>query len=128
MTSVEFDMRELREYATTLGKAGETISRESRDVVKRGAQNIKNAMQRDLGRSRWFDSMQRAVNYDMRGNAFYAEAEVGVDKGGFGDLANIAYFGTSKGGGTVPDPLGALLDEIPRFEKALGDLAEKNLS
>ena len=49
--------------------------------------------------------------------------EVGPRKGKPGSIANIAYFGGANGGGgTVPDPRGALEAEAPRFEKALTDL------
>jgi hypothetical protein len=65
------------------------------------------------------------VNYDLETDGGELVAEIGPDKDLSGNLANIAYFGTWKGGGTVPDPVGALEAEAPNFEKALGDLVEE---
>jgi hypothetical protein len=52
------------------------------------------------------------------------EAEIGPHSGPGqpGAIANVGYFGTSRGGGTVPDPQGALDAEAPRLESAIGDL------
>ena len=56
------------------------------------------------------------------------EAEIGPETGGAGSLAGFAYFGgVNGGGGTVPDPQGALDAEAPNVEKHLGALVAKAL-
>ena len=55
-------------------------------------------------------------------------AEIGPKKGSPGSLANIAYFGASRGGGgQVPDPEGALLAELPVLEKYLAEILAEGL-
>lgn len=127
MSGPIFDMGEVRAFAVDLGEAARVTQREAASIVKRGAQNIKNQMVSEARQSRHFGQIASAVHYDITESGGAIEAEIGYDKGSPGSLANIAVFGTSRGGGTVPDPLGALLDEVPRFEKAVADLAEKNL-
>lgn len=128
-----FDMGEVRAFAGHLAEAGAATQRETRAVVKHGANNIKEQLREEASRSRHFWRMADTINYDIR--------ESGADGGGSVEaeigpnphwrrarIENIAYFGSSRrGGGTVPDPLGALLDEIPRFEQAVADLAERHL-
>lgn len=91
-------------------------------VVAKGAQNIKRQLQAEADGSRHF-RISRHISYDVKARLGGAEAEVGPEKVGAGNLANIAYFGTSRGGGaSLPDPAGALNDEIPGFEAALAAL------
>lgn len=125
-------MSEVRAFAQHLSAAGVATKRETRAVVERGANNIKRQLREEMGRSRHFGKIADAINYDVRevggfGGGF-VEAEIGPGlHRRVARLENIAYFGTSRGGGTVPDPLGALLAEMPGFEKAVADLAERSL-
>ena len=104
---------------------------EVKAVVERGALNIKKQLVAEMQRSPHFKGVARGISYDMRtvggfgGGAI--EAEIGPESSGPGALANVAYFGTSRGGGTVPDPQGALEAEAPNVEKYLTDLIEKAL-
>lgn len=100
-------------------------------IVKKGAQNIKKAMQADANKSRHFKQIAATVTYDVNqvvyGGAAY-EAEIGYDKskGPAAALAGLAIFGSSKpGGATVRNPEEALNDEAPTFETELAALAEK---
>ena len=116
------------EFITALeGKANASQGEVSK-VIERGANNIKRQLRDEMGQSRHFKQVAQAISYDMRsGGAFgggFVEAEIGPTKGSPGSLANIAYFGTSRGGGTVADPRGALEAEMPNLEKFLGDFAE----
>lgn len=126
------DMSEVRSFANHLAEAGAATKRETRAVVERGANNIKRQLQAEMSGSRSFGKIASAINYDVRevggfGGGF-VEAEIGPGlHRRVARLENIAYFGTSRGGGTVADPLGALLDEMPRFEQAVADLAERSL-
>lgn len=122
--SISFDASEVRALAAALEQSGRSVQRPVRDVVSRGALNIKRQMVAEMGSSQSFSGTARSITYDMRGNAFYTEALIGpkIGSGESGGLASIAYWGNSRGGGTVPDPKGALDAETPRFERALLDV------
>ena len=96
---------------------------EVKAVVERGALNIKKQLVAEMQRSPHFKGVARGISYDMRTVGGFGggviEAEIGPESSGPGALANVAYFGTSRGGGTVPDPSGALEAESRRFEDAL---------
>jgi len=106
---------------------------QARAVVERGAMNIKRQLQRELSDSKHFKGVARDVSYDVRTAGAFGggiiEAEIGPESGpgSAGNLANVAYFGTSRGGGTVPDPSLALAAEVPRFERELGRLVGEGL-
>lgn len=125
---------ELRAFSKDLTAAGSGIASKVLPVVHKGAGKIKKQLRSEMGASRSFKGVARSIDYSMKfgtgsraaGGAGAIEAEIGprADAGSPGNLANIAYFGGSRGGGTVPDPKGALEAEIPHFEKALGDVLE----
>lgn len=125
--TARMDSDEVRSFATHLGGVAAATRKQQSAVVHRGANNIKRQLREEMGRSRHFRQIVPKIGYDVREvGAFgggFIEAEIGPAAEGAGYLDNIAYFGTSRGGGTVPDPLGALLDEMPRFESAVADLA-----
>lgn len=122
MTGVTVDNHEFREYAATLDAAAASVSRGVQQVVSKGALNIKTQMIAEALSSRHFKGFAPSISYDITAGGDSVEAEIGPVKGAPGSLANIAYFGTSRGGGTVADPSVALEAEAPNFEKALADL------
>jgi hypothetical protein len=69
-------------------------------AVKKGAQNIKEAIADDLKESSNRAIREIPIHYDMKSDGVLIEADIGPESGGAGDLANIAFFGTSRGGGT----------------------------
>lgn len=123
---VAVDNSDFRRYAQSLAGAASSMPREARQVVSKGALNIKNDMQDQVRKSTHFSGggVAESISYDMRDGGGFVEAEIGPRKGGPGDLLNIAYFGTPRGGGTVEDPSKALEREAPRFDKAIADLME----
>lgn len=130
--SMSFDASELRSFAGVVGRARSGLVRALRPVVERGALNVKNQLQEEMAASRHFKGAAGSISYTVYGREAFGseqvEAEIGPDKSRRGGaLANIAYFGTSRGGGTVPDPQGALDAETPHFERALGDVLEELL-
>lgn len=132
MTSFDIDTSELQAFAVHLRDAGRITARQTRGVVSKGALNIKNQLQAEMKRSRHFAVVAPAITYDLREvGAFgggFVEAEIGPERGAPGSLANVAYFGTGRGGGnTVPDPEGALMAEAPNVESYLADLAERTV-
>lgn len=121
MTGVEVDLSELRLLTKDLGDAGPETLAKVQPILHRAANNIKRAMVADANRSKHFRQIARTITYDATiDNGF--EAEIGYDKssGPAASLAGIAIFGTSKpGGATVRDPVEALNDEAPEFERWL---------
>lgn len=124
MAGIEFDISELQRLATDLADAGVALPDAIRPVVSRGALNIKNQMRAEMAASRHFRGAAGDIDYDLEDHGLAALIGPRSGRGQPGALANIAYFGTSRGGGTVPDPQEALDAETPRFLKALGDVME----
>lgn len=128
---ISVDASELRAFAAQLTQAPALVEREARAVVSKGAVNIKDDMNAELAKSKHFKGIAGSVTYDMRSSGAFGggaiEAEIGPDHSRGGALANIAYFGTSRGGGTVEDPEEALAREEPKFIDALADLAAEAL-
>lgn len=124
---------ELRQLATNLGRIGGGAVKDVDAVLKKGVQNIKTEMQADLGSShsawakanpRGFRVISRSITYEsyyLPGRARYV---VGPDKAKGGALANIYYFGTSRGGGSgdIDKPLRT---EEPRTMSALAALSAR---
>lgn len=126
---VTVDASELRALAADLRAIPDELARHVAPVVNKGALNIKNDMAEQMRRSTHFGQIAPSISYDTHMTSFAGdgvyEAEIGPDKDRAGGaLANVAYFGTSRGGGTVEDPQAALDRELPGFEQALGDLLE----
>ena len=129
MAGIEFDMSEVRMAIADMSAIDTTMNRHAFAVVDKGANNIKNQLREDMQASEHFKGAARSITYDTSYGSFSGsgayEAEIGPESGpgNAGALANIAYFGTSRGGGTVRNPEYALAEEIPRFEKAMLDMA-----
>ena len=123
---VDADTSELRQFATDLGNAPAEVALEVREIVQRGALSIKRQLITEMGASRSFKGVASSMSYETTIDADGIEALIGPDKDkGGGALANIAYFGGSRGGGTVPDPQGALDAEAPIVERFIADVLEK---
>ena len=120
MPSVEIDASELREFSTELGKVPTKVVTGVRPAVVKAGVNMKNQLREEMDKSKHFKA-SRSIDFDVSDGGL--AVAVGPSKGHPGSIANIAYFGgVNGGGGTVPDPRGALEAEAPRFEKALTDL------
>ena len=139
--SIEIDTSEVRELIADWTRVPDMMAREGRPAIERGARNIRDQLRDEMRSSTHFKGAAKSISYDLDDDGY--GAEIGPKKGGPGAIAVIAYFGGSAwsgrrrpgrgwqqgpgGGGTVPDPLGALEAEAPRFEKALADKAAELL-
>lgn len=123
MSSVSVDMNEVRTLAADMSGVDARLARHLIPVVRKGAVNIKNAIQADLRKSSnaGFRYVASTVSFDELDGGF--GAEIGPTKPA-GALANVAFFGTSRGGGTVRDPGEAMEDEEPNFIRELERVAE----
>lgn len=120
-----WDTTQLAQLAQAFTDAGERT-----EAVRVGVQN---ALEQAKGRAReaysthpdkGFQAVGSTFSYETRGSGGVVEAEFGPSKPR-GALANIAIWGTSKGGGGMPHPsefmdqhvldeIGDTLDEIVR--------------
>ena len=127
MANIIIDTSEVDAFAAELKGVPQELSRHAIPVLKRAAQNIKEAQQTDFEGSsnKSIRGIARKVAYDdvSEGPGGY-ETEIGIDKGGHGDLGNIAVFGTWKGGGTHMHPHYYAEREMPNFETAIDNLVE----
>jgi hypothetical protein len=125
VASVNMDTSEWGALAADLTAAGSGVAAVVRPIVHKGASNIKNQLRAEMRSSRHFRPVARAIDYSMHGGMSFGvgmiEAEIGPRRGSPGSLANVAIFGTSRGGGNVPDPRRALEAEAPNVERALLD-------
>ena len=120
MPNVEIDAHEVKEFASELGKVPRKVGSGVRPAVGKAGVNMKKQLREEMDKSKHFKA-SRSINFDVSDGGL--AVAVGPSKGKPGSIANIAYFGgVNGGGGTVPDPRGALEAEAPRFEKALTDL------
>lgn len=123
MSDIRFDMSEVRTLAADMRQVDSRLTRHLIPVVRKGAVNVKKSMQDDLRGSSnaGFRHVASTVGFDELDGGL--TAEIGPSKPA-GALANIAFFGTSRGGGTVRDPGQALADEEPNFLRELEKVAE----
>lgn len=91
-------------------------------VMFKAGMNIKRELQAEMRSSRHFRPVASAITFDVESTGNGIEVEVGPVKGSPGSLANIAYFGSSRGGGTVADPQGALDNETSNAMRYLRDV------
>lgn len=126
MSNFSLDSSEVRALAADMRSVPDVLAKDVRGVVVKGAVNIKKEQRAAALKSLHFKGFAPAISFDMHGGSLFGtaviEAEIGPVKGKPGSLANIAYFGTSRGGGTVEDPSVALDNEAPKFNSALENL------
>lgn len=112
------DFSDFLRLADDLSKAGEKLPGEVRKVVKKSAQNIKDATRAGVSGHPSWGSLAATVSYGLAGNAHYSAAQVGYEDRGQGELAGIAEFGSAR---KAPNPalVPAVAEEEPRFFDAL---------
>ena len=113
---------ELRQLQADLAKGLDPVK--VRAAVREGGVHIKAQLRAEASRSRHF-RIAPTITFDERELLGGPAVEVGPVRRGAGRLAGIAYFGGSHGGGgTLPDPRGALDAEAAAFADALADIAK----
>ena len=116
---------ELRQFAISIGRVVDGAYDDVDAVVSKGALNMKNEMIADASKSQHFKGMAGSITFEHENTSSLIRRVVGPDKGRRGGaLGNIAYFGTSRGGGTldIDKPLNS---EEPRVLSAMHALVEK---
>ena len=95
-----FDASQLTAFADKLLAKGVARRAAITMAVKKGAQNVKNSIRDDLNGSGNKAFRSIPITYTVSETPGRISAEIGPTKGGAGSLANIAFFGTARGGGT----------------------------
>lgn len=116
---------EMQRFSADLGKIASRAVPDVDKVLEVGANKIKSGLNENLRASKHFKGMGGSVTYDRKGGLGNLSYIIGPDKARRGGaLGNIAFFGTSRGGGTV-DLEGPLREEAPVIEGLLDDLMGK---
>lgn len=98
--SVTIDASELTEFGRRIAAAGVRAGVKVAKTVKKGAQNVKEAVEQDVGGSSNKGIAGIRVGYELGTAGTAIHADIAPRTGGASELANIAFFGTAKGGGT----------------------------
>lgn len=130
MATIEFKTEALDRFAADLSQTSSRIWPEAVKVMNRTMLEAKKAQQADFQGSsnEGFRKIAAKVSYTppaREGDAIVSR--LGVDKVKAGNLANIAVFGTSKGGGTHLHPTYHLRNELPAAQSYLLLAASKAL-
>lgn len=114
-------MSDITELAALLALASGKVEREVKQVVSKGSLNVKNQLMLEAKSSTHFKQLARSIGYDLTATAAFVEGEIGPQKERDAAAGLLgAYWGWSRGGGgTLPDPIGALEAEAPNVEAAL---------
>lgn len=117
-------------YKALLEAAPDRLGALAVGTVKRTMNDAKRQQQLDFLRSgnKAFRAISRHVHYtDPEVGHGIITSRLGVEKGGSGSLANIAVFGTSKGGGTHLHPVFYLNQEMGKARSAFAEAIGKAL-
>ena len=123
MSDITIDASELTAFGRRVAAAHAMASVKVAQAVKKGAQNVKEGVISDLQTSSNYAISRIGIGYEM-GSTIYAD--VSPRDGGASDLANIAFFGTAKGGGTHWFYQFAE-QELPTLAEYVGDAADDML-
>lgn len=123
-------MDDLDAHIVELSNIPDDLEREVRQVVSKGALNVKQGWADRWKGHQSIRHLPRSINYDVHSDAAGAEAEIGPDPSRMqGNLAHLIEFGRAEYGSVrnapIPGGLPALAAEEPRFVRALADLGER---
>ena len=121
------DASELTELGRRMALAQAVVKPQLAATVKKAAQNVKTAIEADVGSSSNAGLRNIRIGYEIGSTGPVEYADVSPREGGSSNLANIAFFGTARGGGThrfyehAEDELPTLADYVA---DAAGDALE----
>lgn len=123
----DFDTSDLDKLADSLDEAKDEARKAAKQVVAKGALNIKKDARRRISGHVHLPHYPSSITYDLEAIPDGWQAEIGPDKRRRqGPLGNILEYGTAR---TAPMPhLGPAADaEAPKFARALEDAIAKVL-
>ena len=120
---MSLDFGDLEDFARELDHKGAKVVLAQRQVVKKGALNVKKQLQREADGHPHAPRMPQAITFDVELAGGEIVADIGPEKGGAGSLA-FYWLGNSKTGPTLPDPMLAADKEAEDMAEWLGKVAE----
>jgi len=120
---VSVDFGDVEAFAKALDDQGAKVILAQRQVVKRGALNVKKRLQAEAQGVAHAPGFPRAITFDVELTGDEIVADIGPEKGGAGSLA-LLYLGNSKTGPRLPEPMLAADAEAEVMADYLGKVAE----
>ena len=120
---MSMDFGDVEAFAKELGDLGAKVVVAQRQVVKKGALNVKTRLQAEAQGVAHAPGFPRAITFDVELKGDEITAEIGPEKGGAGSLA-LLYLGNSKTGPRLPEPMLAADAEAEVMADFLGKVAE----
>jgi hypothetical protein len=120
---VSLDFGDLEDFARELDHQGAKVVLAQRQVVKKGALNVKKRLQDEAQGVAHAPGFPRSITFDVELQGDELVAEIGPEKGGSGSLA-LLYLGNSKTGARLPEPMLAADAEAETMLDYLGKVAE----
>lgn len=117
------DISEVEAFARDLDDSAAKAILESRKVVKKGAVKVKDRLRREASGLRHAPRLPQAITFDVVFTGDEVVASIGPLAGGAGSLA-FYYFGNSKVGPSLPDPMLAAESEAEVMSEWLGKVAD----
>ena len=122
MSALTIDASELSELGRRMALAQTVVKPQLAATVKKAAQNVKTAIESDVGASSNAGLRQVRIGYETGSTGTAEYADVSPREGGSSNLANIAFFGTARGGGTN-EFYGHAEEELPTLADYVADSA-----
>lgn len=122
MSALTIDASELTELGRRMALAQTVVRPKLAATVKKAAQNVKTAIEEDVQSSSNAGLRKIGIGYETGRDATGEFADVSPREGGASNLANIAFFGTARGGGTH-EFYGHAEEELPTLADYVADSA-----
>lgn len=119
--SFRWDTSEVNALSADLSQAPVRIQRKAPAVFLKGAIEIKRRIERSARGHDYLPQLASHVGHDRLG---FLRHEIGFNKVGQGNLANIAAFGSVNNAPIMPPPSVIARPELPVIERHLGDEGE----
>lgn len=118
MTGFNWDSSQVGRLSIDLSEAPDRIQRAAPKVLYVGINKAKKNLKRDASGHDYLPKLASHVGYDEIGELEY---ELGFNKVGQGNLANIAVYGSVNNAPIMGTPADALRIELPHIMRHLGD-------
>lgn len=119
--SYHVDTHELDELAADFTSAPGRVQRGAVRILDRSAKRVQDGQRKDATGHRFLDELAGTVGKSRVG---LLEYEVGFDKRGQGNLANILVFGSIHNGPIMSSPADHARRDVPLLERDAADMAE----
>lgn len=118
---MRWDTSEVDHLSVDLSEAPGRIQRKAPRVIARGAHEIRNRIERAASGHAFLPYLNEYVTDERLGPLTY---EIGFDKSGQGNLANIAVYGSINNAPVMASPAEIARLELGEIERGMGDAGE----